>query len=467
MSDNEKKTPDTDTPATGADQAQAQQQTPADDQTGTQGPGFVMQPGDNPAPERAEKSNAKKRSRAQTADDTETASSTAEPARPAVDKSEAEVADDPARLPPAEPVSEADNTGEKTGKAPLLIAACALLIALGTAAAGGYSLWQQQEKTDQQLLKLNEYNRILEARLQQQSQGLNQLQGLSVRTGELQQQSQTLQQQQAQQQQNLQDLAAAFAKTQGPKPSDWLQAEAEYLLRLANHRLQLEGDLTGARTLLASADERLAKADNPALFAVRQAIANELAALNGTPALDRSGLYFKLSALEGRIDQLPLPMDPANRSALQYGQSTPEGEQNLWQTLWNEAKTLVVVRHRDEKITPLLPPQESLYLRHNLRLTLQQAQIALLKEQQTLFQTLIAQASDWVQSHFDPNAPQTQAALATLTELSGHNIRQRRPDISGSLNLLRNLQQQRFSSAPATDATEPERPATETEAPQS
>lgn len=357
-----------------------------------------------------------------------------------------------------------------SGKKGSVIALSALVIALGAAAASGYTFWLQQEKTAQALTQLSERNSQLEAQLQRQAQALNSLQTLPAATNKLNQQSQALQQQQTQQRQNLQDLATAFASTQGPKPSDWLQAEAEYLLRLANHRLQLEGDLISAKTLLASADERLTKADNPALFVVRQAIANEVAELNSIDTLDQSGIYFKLSALEGQIDQLPLPMEPENRSAFRQTQLEDNQEQNVWQTLWNEAKTLVVVRHRDEKITPLLPPEESLYLRHNLRLTLQQAQIALLKEEQTLFRTLLQQASSWVETHFDQSAARTQNVVGMLKALGEQNIRQQRPDISGSLNLLRDLQKQRFSSSvPAVtpENSEPSSAENTTEAPAS
>ncbi|WP_086479930.1 uroporphyrinogen-III C-methyltransferase [Oceanospirillum sanctuarii] len=376
-----------------------------------------------------------------------------------------------AEKPSAEKSQAEKTTAEKTsGKKGSVIALSALVIALGAAAASGYTFWQQQEKTAQALTQLSERNNQLEAQLQRQAQALNSLQTLPAATNKLNQQSQALQQQQTQQRQNLQDLATAFASTQGPKPSDWLQAEAEYLLRLANHRLQLEGDLTGAKTLLTSADERLTKADNPALFVVRQAIANEVAELNSIDTLDQSGIYFKLSALEGQIDQLPLPMEPENRSAFRQTQLEDNQEQSVWQTLWNEAKTLVVVRHRDEKITPLLPPEESLYLRHNLRLTLQQAQIALLKEEQTLFRTLLQQASSWVETHFDQSAARTQNVVSTLKALAEQNIRQQRPDISGSLNLLRDLQKQRFSSSVPAETPENSEPSSTdntTEAPAS
>ncbi|OOV87287.1 uroporphyrinogen-III C-methyltransferase [Oceanospirillum linum] len=459
MSDKENKTTDT----TAADQPS--NDSPEQEVSTEQGPGFVMvgestseSAMDEEAVKAADKAKSSERhttsesakdAKAKSAPVDGTASDTAKPA-----SAEKTTASKKPEISSAKPRAEA-GTSDKKGS---VIALSALIIALGAAGLAGYTFWQQQEKTAQALTQLSERNNQLEAQLQRQVQSLNSLQPLPVTTQQLEAQSRSLQEKQKQQQQHLQELAGAFASSQGPKPSDWLQAEAEYLLRLANHRLQLEGDLTGAKTLLASADERLAKADNPALFAVRQAIANELAALNSIYTLDQSGLYFKLSALETQIQQLPLPMDPESRSAFHQTQLEENQEQNIWQALWNEAKTLIVVRHRDEKITPLLPPEESLYLRHNLRLTLQQAQIALLKEEQALFSALIKQAIDWVSTHFDQSATQTQSVLSTLKAFSEQSIRQQRPDISASLNLLRDLQKQRFSSSVPDTAPENKAP---------
>jgi len=447
MSDNEKKTPDN-TPNDQADQAPSAE---------------LNKPADKNTPSSSETSEQK--------DSTDTNFVLVKPEldqkenvdqKPTVDKkSSSTEAPPPQPKKPQSKKPQPEKQQQPQKKSSPILALSALVIALGAAAISGYTFWQQQEQTTQTLQQLGERNNQLAAQLQQHKQALGLLQNLPNTANTLNQQTQVLQQKQGEQRQQLLDLAATFAKTQGPKPSDWLQAEAEYLLRLANHRLQLEGDITGAKTLLASADERLQKADNPALFAVREAIANELAALNSVNVLDQSGLYFKLSALEGQINQLPLPLEPENRSAFQQTAAEKDAQQSVWQTLWSEAKTLVVVRHQDEKITPLLPPQESLYLRHNLRLTLQQAQIALLKEEQQLFLTLVKQASSWVKTHFDQTHARTQSMLATLDLLAQQNIHQQRPNISGSLTLLRDLQKQRFSSAtPVNTAVKPETTAT-------
>lgn len=320
------------------------------------------------------------------------------------------------------------------------------IAALGLAGFSGFSLWQQQQSQNQWQGVLSQQQQQIQQLQQQLEQQQQQLKPLA-QLAQLPAQTQTLGAEQNKQRQQLVDLAAELNKAQGPKPSDWLQAEAEYLLRLANHRLQLEGDLVGAEKLLASADERLQSADNPALFAVREAIATERLALSSIGAVDKSGLYFALSALENQVELLPLPMTPEQSSDLNKSPATVENNPDtpLWLSVWHELKGLVIIRQREQAISALLPPEQTAYLRHNLRLTLQQTQIALMKEDNRLYQSLLTQAATWVEQYFDPQQPLTISTLGELQRLSQLNIETVRPDISMSLQLLRAQQKQRFT----------------------
>ncbi|MBB1486434.1 uroporphyrinogen-III C-methyltransferase [Oceanospirillum sediminis] len=338
----------------------------------------------------------------------------------------------------ADPKAQPAEEKQASGKG---LATLAILISLGAAGAAGYGLWMQQTKLQQQLQELSDSNSALTSKVQQQNGQISSFSSLKQLPASIQK----LDGEQSKQRQQMIQLAAELADARGPKPSDWLQAEAEYLLRLANHRLQLEGDINGAEAMLASADERLMEADDPSLFAVREAIADERLSLSGLAPVDKSGMFFTIAALENQIDQLPLPLEPGNTSDVSKGLNL-KGEEGtpIWKTLWSEMKGLVIIRHRDETITPLLPPQESMYLRHNLRLNLQQAQIALMKEDTRLYKALMQQAQQWIKSHFDLNQHMTQNALKQLAKLESTSIEVKKPDVSGSLKLLRKIQKQRF-----------------------
>jgi len=90
---------------------------------------------------------------------------------------------------------------------------------------------------------------------------------------------------------------------------DWLLAEAEYLLRLANQRVLLERSPQNAIALLESADEIVkevaAGLGDAELFGIREALGRELTQLRLIDTADKEGVYLQLSALANAVESLP------------------------------------------------------------------------------------------------------------------------------------------------------------------
>lgn len=224
-----------------------------------------------------------------------------------------------------------------------------------------------------------------------------------------------------------------LSQEQDTDERDWLHAEAAYLLRLANQRLQLEGDVNGAAALLRTADARLVDAENPALTPVRREIANELAALDGVPQVDRTGLYLALNAQQEQVANLRLSQEIEERAVTSGIEQPPTGTfQRQLARFGQELKDLVVVRHHDEALEALVTPEQESYLRQSLRLILEQSQLALLKEEQDLYQASLDKALGLLNNYYDTDREETQNVIARLQELQQAEIKPELPDISAS-----------------------------------
>lgn len=81
----------------------------------------------------------------------------------------------------------------------------------------------------------------------------------------------------------------------GTSSQDWLMAEVEYLLRLANQRVLMERDTQGAAALLEAADAIVRDAKGIIALDLRAAIASDLAELAAVPSVDTDGLYLRLA----------------------------------------------------------------------------------------------------------------------------------------------------------------------------
>ena len=238
-----------------------------------------------------------------------------------------------------------------------------------------------------------------------------------------------------------------LSQEQDTDEREWLHAEAAYLLRLANQRLQLEGDVDGAAALLRTADERLVDADNPVLTPVREAIANELAALDAVPQVDRTGLYLALNAQQERISSLRLSQEIEEQAVTSSIEQPPTGTfQRQLARFGEELKDLVVVRHHDEALEALITPEQESYLRQSLRLVLEQTQLALLNEEKELYDASIDKALQLLNDYYDTTREETQSVIARLQELKEAEVKPELPDISASQQELARFIDNRYET---------------------
>ena len=261
----------------------------------------------------------------------------------------------------------------------------------------------------------------------------------------------------------MDSLNRQLVRLQGSDRSDWLLAEAEYLLRLANQRLLTMRDVKSAMTLLSQADQLLITVDEYGLFPVRQALAEDIAALRAVERFDLEGTWLRINALMGRIDQLPLlsprgfkPDQPEFRTEEEIPASDT-WQQHMKTTAlrtWHALAGQFRIRTDNHKtVAALLPPSEELYLRQNLRLMLEQARLALMQGQEQTYQVSLANAQAWLQTWFRNTSAEVVAIHDQLDALQQIAFLQELPDISRSVIALKgyvdDLTRQRLPVTPA------------------
>ncbi|GHB03898.1 uroporphyrinogen-III C-methyltransferase [Modicisalibacter luteus] len=337
--------------------------------------------------------------------------------------------------------SGSDGKGGKAGIAALILVILLVLVA----AIAGWWAWQKLQAQQAQLSQLSQVESSASANANAIDELRSQLSGRDQQSQQaVQDLRNEMQQYRQEMNQTLDQVLAKLAEEQETDPNEWLFSEVEYLLRLANQRLQLERDVNGAISLLRTADERLAQTDNPALTPVRRAIQSELGELQSVPNIDRTGLYLQLMAQQEQLAKLPLQQDIEQIAAEGGDTSTVEGAwQQQLSRLWQEIKELVVVRRHDQALEALMTPEQESYLRQNVRLQLEQAQLALLQANPELYQASLEKAVTLIEGYYDTESDGVQQVLDTLRSLMDKTIRPELPDISQSLQALRDFMTRR------------------------
>ena len=242
-------------------------------------------------------------------------------------------------------------------------------------------------------------------------------------------------------QENLHNNLTNLIRNKEHLRNDWLIAEAEYLVRLANHRLLLEKDISTASVALKAADARLAEVADPALLSIRKILLNDLNSLSNIPTIDLAGLSVTLSSLSNNIPNLPLSTpSPVTHEINKPEKITSSNEatdiKNLPTAIWEDIKSLIIIRNHEKPLKPLLAPEQHFFLVQNLKLLLEQSRLALLNGNNIIYQERLETIKKWIQEHFDTQHNVTRNILVSLDELQKFDIDPTLPDISSTYSLI-------------------------------
>lgn len=375
--------------------------------------------------------------------------------RPVADEAgEADFSDSAVPLDPDdETVIEGQVIRERAG-----LSKIALVVAIVALLGGGAGLFVGLKKLQGLQAELNRVDQASRSTRDQQSGLATSLQEMGRRFDaqrqQIEAQKQALAAQQAgldeertrlqQQAAEIRDALQSVHQRIGRSSTQWMAAEAGYLMHVANNRLQLEGDIETAITALQAADDRLRDTGDPSWVGVREILAAEIARLKGAGRVDLAGLSARLAGLGEEVKALKLlgtePVPVEQRNAPPAPIETDSGDQRSWETLledsWQGFKSIMVIRHHGQPVSAMLPPDQQYFVYQNLRLQLEAARTALLQRDQTLYDTSLATARQWLDEFFDPDDGATRAMQQEIDKLGGVQLRPELPDISRSLMAL-------------------------------
>ncbi len=256
-------------------------------------------------------------------------------------------------------------------------------------------------------------------------------------------------------QESINRLQRQLGKTRG----DWLIADAEYLLSVANQRLHLVGDINTTREALEAADQRLRESGDAAVYPVRAQIAKELAELNNVQVPDIVGLYAQIQTLKDRINKLAVLLPYAGKKLTKsdsiHTHSSPTADEHgVLSSVLGQLDDYIVVRHSDKPVSEILTPEQAEFIREQLAVKLEMIKIALVEHNDALFKAAIADAKKWLVDNFTQNQ-EAKKMVAELDTLANVSIRGHYPDISQSLKMLRDITRLRLEGDKAM-SSEPE-----------
>ncbi|MFW9621848.1 MAG: uroporphyrinogen-III C-methyltransferase [Macromonas sp.] len=323
-------------------------------------------------------------------------------------------------------------------------------LALGAAAgalAVSVSLWNKLDQAQQELARRST-DTLAQASAARavaaQAQALTQDMQARLGVAEVKLSEVTLQRSQ------LEELMQSLSRSR----DDSLVQDLESTLQLAQQQSQLTGSIQPLISALQAADQRIARSAQPRLNPVQKAIVRDIERLQTAALVDLPVLAERIDALVRQIDELPLinglaaaqvdvapaaatPATGPAKPASVYASSTSETDAAsvlsqwwaqysqvalVWAQPWLDAVQqrtgqLVRVSRIDHPEAVLLAPEQSFFLRENLKLKLLNTRLALLSRQTQAVRADLQAIDALLQRYFDLHAKPTVQARAALARL--------------------------------------------------
>lgn len=235
-------------------------------------------------------------------------------------------------------------------------------------------------------------------------------------------------------------------------------AEVDYLLRLANERLNLFHDPLAADETLKLADMHLAAMNDPIYLAVRQDIATVRQALAANEVPDFFAIGSDIDTLQQSIAALPFKGEHTVALA-----AVSETEAGWWGKVKQVFSDLVTVRRSTELEDQRISLEDKDYVRQRLWLQLEIAHLALMRRDQESFRKALARVQQTLAEWFEENSGPYRSTDDLIKSLASREIQLEMPDISKPWSTLQQVRALRSLPAisPVAPTSEPAEPASE------
>lgn len=235
----------------------------------------------------------------------------------------------------------------------------------------------------------------------------------------------------------LEDLIQSLSRSRDEN----LVVDIESSIRLAQQQAQLTGSVEPLLAALKSAEQRVVRASQPRLAPLQRALVRDIERIKSATVTDTPGLLIKLDELVRLADELVLANAVVPVPATASKKNLPEQAPATWwqhglQVVRDEAKSLLRVSRIEQPEAALLSPEQSFFLRENLKLKLLNARLGLLARQIDSSRADLSAASLSLGKYFDANSRKTQTAAALLLQVQGQMKALQLPRVDETLAAL-------------------------------
>ncbi len=210
-------------------------------------------------------------------------------------------------------------------------------------------------------------------------------------------------------------------------------AETESLIFLANIRLQAARDVKTALILLKTAEEKIQLMQTPHLLPLQQSLRQDIQALQAVVVANTEDLWMNINTIIEQTAALsPRTLSLGLQTAVHEPKTPPESlswKQSLLKSV-SSMKDLISIRHYSKPIEPILSERQEELVKENLRALLEQARLAVLTQEEKIYQEALKNSVKWLETYYDESNQVVKNAHVALQTLQASHLQMQLPIIT-------------------------------------
>ena len=244
----------------------------------------------------------------------------------------------------------------------------------------------------------------------------------------------------------LEDLMQSLSRSRDEN----LVVDIESAIRLAQQQSQLTGSVQPLLAALQSSQMRLTKVAQPRLAPLLRAIVRDIEQIKATPVTDTPTLLIKIDELVRAVDNLVLlnavGASGVNNAAIKTATASETLSwaraismswwEKMLNDLWRNAQGLVRISRIDRPEASLLAPEQSYFVRENLKLRLLNVRLAVLARHFESAQADMNQVTRDLNKYFDVSSGQGPLTVALARDVLAQSKNIEIPRIDATLAAL-------------------------------
>ncbi|MDH5484042.1 MAG: uroporphyrinogen-III C-methyltransferase [Gammaproteobacteria bacterium] len=245
-----------------------------------------------------------------------------------------------------------------------------------------------------------------------------------------------------QEQQQLVAISSKAIETTNRNQRGWIMAEIDYLLQIANRRLQIGRDINSSVAALEAASKRLLDLADMSLFPVRKQLSIDIAKLKALHQVDINGTALAIDQMINHLNQLPFKtvQDEVETQLNSAPETTQDAaaEKNLVDSVLDTVMKIGDIKIHQRSIQPASSTQQQQQIEQLLHTHLLSARLGILRYDQAQFSNDINITRQLLHLHYKASDNRVAQMIKDLDDFSSLILNPDLPDITGAWNMLHN-----------------------------